>query len=185
MDDNKKPGQRDISDLDLVVAGTRDAIVMVEAGAREVDESVVLDAFEAAHAEIRRICALQEELRSAAGKPKLEVTYKPKFTDELLHELMSKHGEAVKAAMQTNGKHERYAAIKAVRNEIVAGVPVEDVERVAAVSAAYGCTLRLNFDQNGACCARTGARHEVADPGLTDDELDSVQQDVFQALGWE
>jgi hypothetical protein len=41
-----------------------------------------------------------------------------------------------------------------------------------------GKTLRLR-------CARTGARHEVADPKLTDDELDSVQQDVFQALGWE
>src|SRR4051812_4524978 len=52
--------QRDLSDLDLVLAGTKDAIVMVEAGAREVSESIILDAFDAAHAEIRRICALQE-----------------------------------------------------------------------------------------------------------------------------
>src|SRR5437899_8006410 len=58
---NPTNAQRDLSDLDLVVAGTNDAIVMVEAGAREVDEAVVLDAFEAAHNEIRRLCALQLE----------------------------------------------------------------------------------------------------------------------------
>src|SRR4051812_15239608 len=70
---NPTNSQRDLSDLDLVVAGTEEAIVMVEAGAREVDESVVLDAFDTAHQEIRRICALQLELRAAAGKPKNEV----------------------------------------------------------------------------------------------------------------
>src|SRR5438552_687216 len=80
---NPTNAQRDLSDLDLVVAGTNDAIVMVEAGAREVDEAVVLDAFEAAHAEIKRICAMQNELREAAGnKPKLEVSWKPKYTEE-------------------------------------------------------------------------------------------------------
>src|SRR5947207_4330642 len=78
---NPTNAQRDLSDLDLVVAGTDDALVMVEAGAREVSENVVLDAFDAAHAEIKRICALQMELREAAGnKPKLEVTFTPKYT---------------------------------------------------------------------------------------------------------
>src|SRR5207237_182664 len=64
---NPTNSQRDLSDLDLIVAGTKDALVMVEAGAREVDESVILNAFDAAHAEIKRICSLQEELRAAAG----------------------------------------------------------------------------------------------------------------------
>src|SRR4051795_1386149 len=86
---NPTNAQRDLSDLDLVVAGTDDAIVMVEAGAREVSENVVLDAFDAAHAEIRRICDLQRELRAAAGKEKLQVNYTPKFTDEQLNGLMS------------------------------------------------------------------------------------------------
>ncbi|HYU24982.1 MAG TPA: polyribonucleotide nucleotidyltransferase, partial [Thermoanaerobaculia bacterium] len=89
---NPTNSQRDLSDLDLVVAGTEDAIVMVEAGAREVDESVVLDAFEAAHAAIRQICQLQRQFRDEVGKPKLEVTYTPKFTEELFNELMSKFG---------------------------------------------------------------------------------------------
>src|SRR5438045_6081820 len=54
---NPTNAQRDLSDLDLVVAGTSDAIVMVEAGAREVYESVGLAAFDAAHTAIRQICA--------------------------------------------------------------------------------------------------------------------------------
>jgi polyribonucleotide nucleotidyltransferase len=135
---NPTNAQRDLSDLDLVVAGTPDAIVMVEAGAREVDESVVLDAFEAAHAEIRRLCALQLELRAEAGKPKLEVTFTPKFTEELVKELMGQHGDALKTAMQTKGKHERSAALKALKSQIIGAVPADDTERLAATSAAWG-----------------------------------------------
>ncbi|HEY2090552.1 MAG TPA: polyribonucleotide nucleotidyltransferase [Thermoanaerobaculia bacterium] len=130
--------QRDLSDLDLIVAGTKDAIVMVEAGAREVSEKVILDAFDAAHAEIKRICALQEELRSAAGTPKIEVNYTPKFTEELVNELMSTWGEQVKTAMLTTGKFQRYAAIKEVKKKILAAVPAEDAEKLAATDAAYG-----------------------------------------------
>jgi polyribonucleotide nucleotidyltransferase len=135
---NPTNAQRDLSDLDLVVAGTDSAIVMVEAGAREVDESVVLDAFEAAHAEIRRICDLQRQLRDDAGKEKLKVEYKPKFTDDVLNELMAQYGDALKTAMLTTGKHPRYAALKAVKEQVVASVPAEDVERLSAVTAAFG-----------------------------------------------
>jgi polyribonucleotide nucleotidyltransferase len=135
---NPTNAQRDLSDLDLIVAGTKDAIVMVEAGAREVSESVVLDAFDAAHAEIRRICELQEQLRQDCGKEKLAVTYTPKFTDELLRELMSQHGETLKQSMLTGGKHARYGAMKETRQAILATVPAEDTERLAAVTAAIG-----------------------------------------------
>jgi len=135
---NPTNSQRDLSDLDLVVAGTPDAIVMVEAGAREVDESVVLDAFDAAHAAIRELCAQQLALRAEAGKPKLEVHYMPKFTQELVDELMSGHGESLKSAMLTTGKHQRSAAMKEARAAILATVPADDTERLAAVSAAIG-----------------------------------------------
>ena len=135
---NPTNAQRDLSDLDLVVAGTPDAIVMVEAGAREVDETVVLDAFEAAHNEIRRLCALQLELRAEAGKPKLEVTFTPKFTEELVTELMSQHRATLKEAMQTKGKHERSHALKALKTQIISAVPAEETERLAATHAAWG-----------------------------------------------
>jgi polyribonucleotide nucleotidyltransferase len=135
---NPTNAQRDLSDLDLIVAGTDSAIVMVEAGAREVDEKVVLDAFDAAHAEIRRICELQKQLRADIGKEKLTVEYKPKFTEELLKELMEQYGTTLRQAMLTTGKHTRYAAIKAVKQQIVGSVPAEDPERLAAVTAAFG-----------------------------------------------
>src|SRR5687768_13282362 len=135
---NPTNAQRDLSDLDLVVAGTESAIVMVEAGAREVDESVVLDAFDAAHAEIRRICDLQKQLRGDVGKEKLNVEYQAKFTDEVLEELMTQHGATLREAMLTHGKHARKDAMRAVKEAIIASVPVEDAERLSAVQAAYG-----------------------------------------------
>src|SRR5256885_7022053 len=106
---NPTNSQRDLSDLDLVVAGTDEAIVMVEAGAREGDESIVLDAFEAAHNEIRRICALQHQFRAEVGKPNIEVNFTPKFTDELFHELMTAYGGALENPLPTAGKEARPA----------------------------------------------------------------------------
>ena len=134
---NPTNSQRDLCDLDLVVAGTDDAIVMVEAGAREVDESVVLDAFDAAHAEIKRICALQNELRASAGKPKLEVTYTPKYTEELFNELMTNFAEPLKAALQIKGKGERREAMRAVRTALLATIPAEETEKITAATAAF------------------------------------------------
>ncbi len=135
---NPTNAQRDLSDLDLVVAGTPDAIVMVEAGAREVSESIVLDALDAAHAEIRRICDLQLALRAEAGKPKLEVTYTPKFMADLLDQLMAEHGKSLHEAMLTTGKFARYDAINQLKAQVVGSVPAEDTERIAAVEAAFG-----------------------------------------------
>ena len=144
---NPTNAQRDLSDLDLVVAGTNDAIVMVEAGAREVDESVVLDAFDAAHAEIRRLCDLQKQLRQDAGKPKIEVNYTPKFTEELLHELLSNNGPALKAALTTAGKHPRRDAIKAVRAAITGAVDPTDTDRLTSTEAAFGELEAQTFRQ--------------------------------------
>ena len=58
------------SSLDLIVCGTADAITMVEAGAKVVQEDVLIEALELAHREIRRLCELQLELREKVGKPK-------------------------------------------------------------------------------------------------------------------
>src|SRR5712691_3540360 len=116
---NPTNAQRDVSDLDLVVAGTDTAIVMVEAGAREVAESVILDALETAHNEIRRICDLQKALRADAGKEKVAVEYTPKFTKELFDELAAKYRAQMRDALLTQGKKERSNAAKKVREDIV------------------------------------------------------------------
>ena len=75
------------STLDLIVVGTPDALTMVEAGADQVPEETILEAFELAHAEIRKICEALEDLRSQVGKPK--------WVDvELTAELEAAHGQA-------------------------------------------------------------------------------------------
>src|SRR3984957_8934197 len=63
----------DNTDLDLIVAGTEEAILMVEAGANEIPEAEILDALDIAHDAIKKICAAQRELAEKAGKPKLHV----------------------------------------------------------------------------------------------------------------
>lgn len=70
---NPTQEQREVSDLHLVVSGTKDAIMMVEAGANEVDESVVLDAILFAHEEIKKIVAFIEEIVNEVGHEKAEV----------------------------------------------------------------------------------------------------------------
>jgi len=75
---NPTSAQNEESDLDLVVAGTHDAIMMVEAGARELPEEVMLEAIMFGHQEIQRITAFLEEIRAEVGKPKVEVPlYEP------------------------------------------------------------------------------------------------------------
>jgi polyribonucleotide nucleotidyltransferase len=66
--------QTDVSDLDLRVAGTRDAILMVECGAKEVEEALMVEAIETAHRAMQPLIGLQEELRDAVGKPKRDYT---------------------------------------------------------------------------------------------------------------
>src|SRR5689334_20113058 len=123
---NPTNSQRDLSDLDLVVAGTDTAIVMVEAGAREISETVMLDALEAAHNEIRRICDLQKALRGDAGKQKINVENKAKFTEEVFNEISSKYRQQMRDAMLTTGKKARSEASKKVREEIIGAIPVEE-----------------------------------------------------------
>jgi polyribonucleotide nucleotidyltransferase len=104
------------SPLDLVVAGTEEAILMVEAGANEITEAEILDALDIAHAEIKRLCEAQHELRRQAGKDKDEIT--PLQVDEsVLSEVQARFGSALDAATQVVDKLERQDATKRVEEE--------------------------------------------------------------------
>ena len=130
-------------DLDLIVAGTDEAILMVEAGANGVTEAEILDALDIAHGEIKKLCAAMEELQQKAGKEKIEVEA-PTIDEGLLSEIRSSHGQALVDAIATEGKLERYEAIDAVKDEVVAKYAAEsdddetDEKRVAEVKAAFG-----------------------------------------------
>ena len=106
------------SDLDLIVAGTEDAILMVEAGANEIPEAEILDALDIAHAEIKKLCALQRELAEKVGKDKKE--FVPiEVDDKLLEEIRSSHGAKLNDATQVEDKLDRQDATKAVEQEVL------------------------------------------------------------------
>src|SRR6201991_1065596 len=85
------------AEMDLVVAGTDEALLMVEAGANEVPEAEILDALDIAHSAIKKLCDVQRELQSKAGKPKLQIDV-PKANEGLIEEIAESHGAALDAA---------------------------------------------------------------------------------------
>jgi polyribonucleotide nucleotidyltransferase len=124
------------SRLNLLIAGTADALVMVECGAQEVSEEEMLLALQEGHAAIKRIVALQEDLRAKAGKPKRVFT--PVTVDATLTaEIERAIEEPLLAAMRLPGKLESYARMKQVRDEYLATLPAEDLTRRGAVPAVY------------------------------------------------
>ncbi|MHB8658841.1 MAG: polyribonucleotide nucleotidyltransferase [Solirubrobacteraceae bacterium] len=116
------PDEEDLlenTDLDLIVAGTEDAILMVEAGANEIPEAEILDALDIAHDAIRKLVAAQRELAELAGKPKVEVEI-PGIPEELYEQVKASHGEALAAATQVEDKLDRQNACKAVEEQVIA-----------------------------------------------------------------
>src|SRR5579859_1633272 len=133
----------DNTDLDLIVAGTEDAILMVEAGANEVPEAEILDALDIAHSEIKKLCAAQRELAAKAGKEKLEVEV-PQVDPDLYEQIKASHGEALDAATQVEDKLERQDACKAVEEQVLTQYS-GDPE--AETYAEYRANAQMAFDK--------------------------------------
>ena len=128
---------QDESVLDLVVTGTRDAIVMVEAGAQQVSEALVVEALRLAHEEIKKLIDVQLELQRQCGKPKWDV---PEWTvDEgILAEVRRGYGAAFDTATQVVDKKERQDATSEVKKAAVEALLDDDspAERVTHVKRA-------------------------------------------------
>src|SRR5688572_8292346 len=107
------------SELDLIVAGTDDAVLMVEAGASEATEAEILDALDIAHQEIRKLCEAQRELARQAGKPKIEMET-PGVDPELLAQIESSHAVEIDRVTQIEDKLERQEATKEVEEAVLA-----------------------------------------------------------------
>ncbi|MBK5243770.1 MAG: polyribonucleotide nucleotidyltransferase [Eubacteriaceae bacterium] len=112
---NPNEEQRHLSDLSLIVSGTKDAIMMVEAGGNEISEAVMLEGILLAHEEIKKICAFQEEIIAAVGKEKKEYIL---FTasDEIKAEVGTFLGDQLADAVKTADKTERLENIDAVKD---------------------------------------------------------------------
>ena len=114
--------QRRVSDLALTVAGTMDKIVMIEAGANEVDEDTMLQAIKTAHVEIKKIIAFINGIVAERGKPKVE--FQTAGIDmNLFYAVRDKYLDRFKAAMDTDDKNVRDAALLPILNDIAEEYP--------------------------------------------------------------
>lgn len=109
--------QAKVSRLNLAVAGTKDAILMVEAGAKEISEDEMLDAIWFGHEEIKKLVEWQEKIMAEVGKPKMEVpVYEPPA--ELAAEIEAYGAEQLKAALMDANKLEREENVARIKAEI-------------------------------------------------------------------
>ena len=119
---NPTQEQRKKSDLALTVAATMDKIVMIEAGANEVDEDTMLNAIKAAHVEIKKTIAFINEIVAERGKPKIDFQVVGLDMD-VFHAIKEKYLDDFKAAMDTDDKNVRDAALLPILDKIAAEYP--------------------------------------------------------------
>ena len=124
---NPTYAERAKSEINIMVVGTADGIVMVESGAKETSEENVVDAIEFAHVEIKKICAAIEELVKLAGKTKRAV-HEIELDHAYLSELTAQVGDKLRDALDTqkHPKFESYALVKEVKDELKKAIPSED-----------------------------------------------------------
>ncbi|PPA72017.1 polyribonucleotide nucleotidyltransferase [Jeotgalibacillus proteolyticus] len=119
--------QQNESQMELIVAGTKDAINMVEAGAFEIPEETMLEAIMFGHEEIKKLIAFQEEIVAAAGKEKREIPLIG-LDEEIVSRVAQISSEKLSAAVQTQEKQARDEAISAVKKEVLAVYEEEEAE---------------------------------------------------------
>ncbi|MCY7346090.1 MAG: polyribonucleotide nucleotidyltransferase [Pyrinomonadaceae bacterium] len=119
--------------LNLIVAGTEEAIVMVEAQAKEVEEKIMLEALLLAHKEIKRLCLWQKELYKALNIEKREFTVAT-LDESHIKEVEEKYSERLREALDSTGKDKitSYAAIDALKKEVVASYADDETKRLGA-----------------------------------------------------
>jgi len=128
--------QRKVSKLDLIVAGSNDGIVMVEAGAKEVTEAQVVEALSQAHAAIKTIIASIDSMAKEVGKKKL-VVEKKEIPADVVREVEGKALEPLSKAMRILDKLENYATVDVVKKELMASIPETEVEKRAHAKAVF------------------------------------------------
>jgi len=125
--------------LNLVVAGTEEAVVMVEAEAREVAENIMVEALMLAHKEIKRLCLWQRELFKALDIKKRVFEASP-LDEDLTAEIEKNFTDKLREALNTTGKDKitSYAAIDALKKEVVASYPEDDAAKRTMAGKVFG-----------------------------------------------
>ena len=137
--------QIEAGDVNVVVAGTRDGVMTVEAEAKEVDESVVIAAIDHGHEYIRRLIDAQEQLVRVAGRPKIEVNLHA-ISPEVLEAVRTQSGEEIRRVIREPDKGQREEAIRLLKTEIVDRLapdfPEQEIELGEAVEKVVKETVR-------------------------------------------
>jgi len=156
------------AEMDLIVVGTKEALTMVEAGANEVPEEKILEAFELAHGEIVKLCEAQEDLRRQAGKPKwLDL--------ELTAEIERDHGHTIWDRIQQVGLREAGTVVDELLAELAPPITMDstddDIQRQVQVKAALVSLL----EKQRSVAVEGPVREQFGDElkALTDAEQDS------------
>ncbi|GAB6075655.1 polyribonucleotide nucleotidyltransferase [Desulfurobacterium crinifex] len=126
--------QQQEADINLVVSGTEDAVVMVEGGAKEVPEEEILDAIELAHEEIKRSIKVQEELRNLAGKEKYEFIA-PSLDDDTKAKIEKWVFERIEPIITIPDKHERREKLRELRELMFIELNIPEEEQALAKEA--------------------------------------------------
>jgi len=126
---NPTYAERALTTVNIMVVGHKDGIVMIESGAKEETEDVVLAAIEFAHDEIKKIVSAIEELVAKAGKKKRAFT-PPEFDQAYYDELKTKIGARLKDALdtKTHEKLESYSLVDGIKKELAAALPADDAD---------------------------------------------------------
>ena len=131
--------ERRDSPLDLVVAGTEEAIVMVEAEASEVSEAIMLEAMMLAHKEIKRLCLWQKELYKALDIKKREYTSET-IDEKIAKEIEKKYTDKMRKVLDSTNVDKRtsYAAVDDLKKEVVDSYPEDDADKRRMAGKAFG-----------------------------------------------
>jgi polyribonucleotide nucleotidyltransferase len=158
------------SDLDLIVVGTKDGLTMVEAGANQVPEAQILEAFDVAQREIVKLCQAQDELRAKAGKAKW-------LDQDVTADLAAKHGAAIAARIAAHGLREAGGIVgelvEAECGTLTLGSTEPDIVRETQVR--MGLESILEKERAAAVTAPVREQFEADLRGLTDTEQDSKE----------
>jgi polyribonucleotide nucleotidyltransferase len=157
---NPTQDQMALAELNLVVAGTSEAVCMVEGGGKEIAESVMMDALDLAHGEIKKICAAIDELRAKVGSPaKRAAPVAPAMDAALAEKVKAVAVPAVRAALAVAGKVERREAFAAAK---VAGIAAATADLDDAAAPAIAAQASDVVDK----VIKTEMRKRVIEQGL-------------------
>jgi polyribonucleotide nucleotidyltransferase len=127
--------ERKSADINLVIAGTKSAITMVEGGGTEASEDAMLDILEMAQENIAKICACIEELQAEAGLEKVDIGEAPEVDADIMSFVEANGRDNLVTALAIKGKHERKVELKAARNAVIeALVAGKDEEEAASLT---------------------------------------------------